>query len=162
MREISFAIALAGLAITGFVPQQLSAQDTLRIDARSVESEVLAVMAEMREAAESLDAEALYAHVVDTSTPPIIEDGRMALTRSEALQATLQGLRGLDSLAYTYEYQTATVLSATLALCIGAGSATAKLADGRTISAPFAETIVFSRQYGQWMVLHAHRSAPDQ
>lgn len=127
-----------------------------------VEAEIQAVHAEMRQAAERLDIRALYAHVVDGETPPIIEDGRLAETRAAALARTQQAFRALTSVGYTYTRESVTVLSPTTALWIAAGTAWAVLADGRRIEAPFAESIVFVRRDGRWMVLHAHRSAPSR
>jgi ketosteroid isomerase-like protein len=125
-----------------------------------IEAAIRAVQAQMQRAAERLDAPALYAHVVDGPTPPVIENGQLADTRVAALARTAQGFQALTSVSYTYTRQSITVLSATTALWIGVGTASAVLADGRTIDAPFAESIVFVERDGQWMVLHAHRSGP--
>jgi ketosteroid isomerase-like protein len=127
---------------------------------QSIETEIRAVHAQMSQAAERLEAEALFAFVLDTDTPPIIEDGRVAPTRTAAHQNTAQGLRGLTRLSYTYTRQNITVISPTTVLWVGEGTASATLQDGREIAAPFAETIVFVRLDNQWKVLHAHRSAP--
>jgi ketosteroid isomerase-like protein len=114
----------------------------------------------MRSAAERLDAAALYAHVLDTATPPIIENGALAETWGAALARTTRGFQGLTGVGYTYTRQSITALSPTIALWVAAGTATATLADGRQVSAPFAETMVFVQRDGQWKVLHAHRSSP--
>ena len=127
----------------------------------AIEAEIRATHARMRQAAENLDAAALFAYVSDSSTPPIIEDGELAATRAAALERTTAGLRQLTKLSYTYRRDNVTVLSANTALWVAEGLATATLVDGRAISAPFAETIVFSRAHGHWKVLHAHRSAPN-
>ena len=126
------------------------------------EAAIRAVQAQMQRAAERLDAPALYAHVVDGPTPPIIENGQPAETRAVALARTAQGFQALTSVSYTHTRQSITLLSPTTALWIGVGTATAVLADGRTIATPFAESIVFVERDGQWMVLHAHRSVPRQ
>jgi ketosteroid isomerase-like protein len=129
---------------------------------QDVESAIRAAHAEMQRAAERLDGAALYALVLDTSTPPIIENGELADTWTAALARTTQGLRGLTRLAYTYTRQSITVLSPTTALWIGVGTASATLTDGRQIEAPFAETVVFAQRDGHWKVLHAHRSVPNR
>ena len=129
---------------------------------QAIEKAILSVHAEMKKAAENLDAEALYDHVLDTGTPPIVEDGRLARTRQDAAQSTKRGLQGLKKLSYSYDRHHVTVISPTAALWVAEGSALATIADGREISAPFAETIVFVQRDGQWKVLHAHRSAPNQ
>jgi hypothetical protein len=104
----------------------------------------------------------LYGYVLDGATPPIIENGRLADTRAAALTRTTQGFQALTSLGYTYTRESITVLSPSTALWVGAGTASVILDDGRHIDAPFAETVVFVQRDGQWRVLHAHRSAPDQ
>jgi len=129
---------------------------------QDVEAAIRAVHAQMQRAAERLDAAALYAHVLDTATPPIIENGRLADTWAAALARTAQGLQGLTSLRYTYTRESITVLSPTAALWTGVGTSSATLADGRQIDAPFAETVVFVQRDGQWKVLHAHRSVPNR
>jgi ketosteroid isomerase-like protein len=127
-----------------------------------VEAAIRAVQTELRRAAERLDAPALYAHVVDGDTPPIIENGRLAQTWDAARARTAQGFQSLASVRYAYTSERITVLSATAALWIAEGTASATLADGRRIEALFAQSIVFVLRDGRWQVLHAHRSAPNR
>lgn len=128
----------------------------------TIETAIRAAHAEMRRAAEKLDASALFGHVLDTTgTPPIIENGRVAQTRAEALERTATGLSQLSALAYAYAHDNITVLSPTAALWVADGTASATLKDGRRIDAPFAETVLFVQKDGQWKVLHAHRSSPN-
>jgi ketosteroid isomerase-like protein len=126
-----------------------------------VEAEIRATHAQMKLAAENLDAAALYSYVANTTTPPVIEDGQLAPTHAAALQRTTAGLQQVSRLSYTYARDNVTVLSRNVALWVAEGTASATLIDGRTISAPFAETIVFSREDGRWTVRHAHRSTPN-
>jgi ketosteroid isomerase-like protein len=119
-------------------------------------------LAEMRTAAERMDAEALYAFVLDTRVPPVIENGELAATRQVALERTTLDFQGLASLAYAYEQESIVLLSATTALWIGSGTARARLEDGRELSVPFAETVVLLEDAGRWKVLHAHRSVPNR
>ena len=154
-------IILTKLCLVSFFPGVLLAQDESK-ESEAIKSAIRDVQAEMRQASEALDAEAIYAHVLDAPMPPIIEDGRLRRTRSEALRSTAEGLQGLYSLSYTYASEHITVLSPKAALWVGTGSAAATLRDGRQISAPFAETIVFVNRGGEWKVLHAHRSAPGE
>ncbi len=152
MRTIHIAIITAALISTGSMSGDR--QDT-------TEAAIRAVHAQMRQAAEKLDAEALYAFVLDTSTPPIIENGRMAPTRAAALQRTISGIQQLAAVSYTYANQNITMLSPSTALWVAEGTASGTLKDGRQISAPFAETVVFVQREGQWRVVHAHRSSPN-
>jgi ketosteroid isomerase-like protein len=92
----------------------------------------------------------------------IIEDGHIRWTRQEASSSTRQGLQGLKDLSYTYTQKYVTEVSPAVTLWVGEGTSAATLQDGRQISAPFAETIVFVQRDGQWKVLHAHRSVPNR
>ena len=120
------------------------------------------VHAKMKQAAERRNVDALYEHVLERDKGVIIEDGRIRWTRQEALNSTRQGLQGLKDLSYAYTQKYVTVISPTVALWVGEGTSSATLEDGRQISMPFAETIVFVQKYGQWKVLHAHRSVPNR
>ncbi len=157
-----FIAIIAGVLLsTAFVSgdrQQPSAGGPAR---GGTEAAIQAVHLQMRQAAEKLDAEALYAFVLDTATPPIIEDGQMAPTRAAALRRTVAGLGALTSLSYAYTNHNITVLSPTTVLWVAEGTASGTLKDGRSVEAPFAETIVFVQREGQWKVLHAHRSSPN-
>ena len=125
-----------------------------------IEKAILKVQSAMQKAAEKLDADALYKYVLDTDKGAIIENGRLFLTREDALESTKRGLKGLKALSYSYSRKYITVMSPTSALWVGEGTTTATIADGRQITSPFAESIVFVNRGGKWRVLHAHRSAP--
>ena len=141
------------------LPHALIGQERSDQKNQTIESEIRTAMRHMRTAAETFDADALYAHVLDTTTPPIIEDGRLAESWSEALENTRRGLKGIERLSYTYSHESVTVLSDSAALWVGEGNTSATLQDGRQIAAAFAETVVFVSDKNQWKVLHAHRSA---
>ena len=161
MTRLRIAIILVALASIGLAPRNLRAQDDSSSENEAVETAIRSVMREMRQAAEQRDAGALYAHVLESGIPPIIEDGRLAPTREAALESTAQGFRGLANLSYAYERESITAVASNTVLWVGSGTASATLDDGRQISAPFAETIVFVKHANQWKVLHAHRSAPN-
>jgi hypothetical protein len=129
---------------------------------KNIEKAILKVHSAMKKAGEKLDADALYKYVLDTDKGAIIENGRLFLTRKDALNSTKQGLKGLKDLSYAYTRKHITVISPTSALWVGEGAAIATLEDGRRISSPFAESIVFVNKGGKWKVIHAHRSAPFQ
>jgi ketosteroid isomerase-like protein len=129
---------------------------------QAIESAILDVHAKMKQAAEQRDVEALYKYVLEMDKGVIIEDGRIRWTRQEALNSTRQGLQGLKDLSYTYTQKYVTVISPTVALWVGKGTSSATLEDGRQISVPFAESIVFVQKNGQWKVFHAHRSFPNR
>ena len=116
----------------------------------------------MRDAAERMESEALFAFVLDTRVPHVIENRTLASTRRVALERTTLGLQGIASLSYAYAHESIVMLSETTALWIGSGTTSARLEDGRELSIPFAETIVLVEDAGRWKVLHAHRSVPNR
>jgi hypothetical protein len=129
---------------------------------QAIEKAIGEVHAKMKHAAEQRDTDSLYEYVLDMDKGVIIEDGRILRTRQEALSSTRKGMQGLKNLSYTYTQKYVTPISETAALWVGEGTSSATLQDGRQVSAPFAETIVFVMKGGHWKVLHAHRSAPGR
>ncbi|MHC4310821.1 MAG: nuclear transport factor 2 family protein [Planctomycetota bacterium] len=136
--------------------------DTAKEQQTAIEKAILKVHVAMMKAAENLDAEALYSHVLDMNKGVIIQDGRVLKTRQEALNATKEGLQGLKDISYTYNQKHITLISPTVALWVADGTTSATIIeDGREINVDFAESIIFIQKDGQWKVFHAHRSVPN-
>ncbi|MCL4705462.1 nuclear transport factor 2 family protein [bacterium] len=129
---------------------------------QTIEQAIIDTQAKMQQAAQRGDVDALYAYVLEMDKGVIIEDGRIRWTRQDALNATKQGLQGLKDLVYSYTKKNVTAISPDAALWVGEGTSSATLQDGRKISVPFAESILFVQKEGQWKVFHAHRSVPNQ
>jgi ketosteroid isomerase-like protein len=162
MISLRFVVAAALVGVIAGDSTSLPGQAIPAPPPPAAEMAIRSSFAEMRAAAERMDVEALYAFVLDTSVPPIIENGELAATRQVALERTTRDFRGLASLAYAYEHESIILLSATTALWIGSGTARARLEDGREFSVPFVETVVLLEDAGRWKVLHAHRSVPNR
>jgi len=129
---------------------------------KAIEKAILQVHSDMVKAAESMDANALYSHVLDMNKGVIVQDGTILKTRQEALDVTKQGLQGFKDISYKFNQKHITVISPTIALWVADGTTSATIIeDGREINVAFAETIVFVQKDGQWKVLHAHRSVPN-
>lgn len=128
---------------------------------QAIEKAILKVHEDMKMAAQKLDVETLYSHVLD-SKGPIIEDGRLRRTRQEALDSTKQGFQRITNLSYTYNHKNITMISPTVVLWVAEGTSLSTIEDGRKFFVTFAETIVFVQRDGQWKVLHAHRSIPNE
>jgi len=129
---------------------------------KAIEQEILKVHVAMVKAAESSDVEGLYSYVLDECKGVIVQDGRIMMTRQESLDATKQGIGLLKDISYKFNKKHITVMSPTLALWVADGTTSVTIVeDGRQLSMPFAETIVFVQKDGQWKVLHAHRSIPN-
>ena len=136
--------------------------DTTSEQQQIIERLIMEVHAAMMKAAENLDAEALYSHVLDMNKGVIIQDGRVLKTRQEALNATKEGLQGLKDISYTYKQKHITVISPTVALWVADGTTSATIIEnGREINVDFAESIIFIQKDEQWKVFHAHRSVPN-
>lgn len=129
---------------------------------QAIEQAIVDAQAKMQQAAQQGDVDALYKFVLEMDKGVIIEDGRIRWTRQEALNSTKQGLQGLKDLSNVYTQKHITVISPAMALWVGEGTSSAILQDGRQISAPFAESILFVQKDGQWKVFHAHRSVPNR
>ena len=156
-----FVLAAALIAAMTGGPPSLFGQIIPEPTPPATEASIRSSLGEMRAAAERMDAEALYAFVLDTRVPPVIENGVLASTRQVALERTALGFLGLASLSYSYDHESIVMLSPTTALWIGGGTGSARLEDGRELSLPFAETVVLVADAGLWKVLHAHRSVPN-
>ena len=129
---------------------------------KEIEQDILKVHVEMVKAAENSDPEGLFNHVIDGCKGVIVQDGRITMTRQEALDATKQGLAGLRDISYTFNNKHITVISPTLAVWVADGTTSATvIEDGRQLNISFAETIIFTLKDGQWKVFHAHRSVPN-
>ena len=107
-----------------------------------------------------MDPDKVFSFVLENDRGALVQDGKLFLTREEALQSTKQGFKGLDEVSYQFERQHITLLSATVALATGEGVSSATTNDGRTFSTRFAQTVVLKLTNGEWKVFHAHRSLP--
>ncbi len=125
-----------------------------------VEKAILNRLQEIQNAAQALDPEKVFSFVVENDRGALVQNGKLFLTRKEALDSTKQGFRGLQKVDYNFTQQHVTLLSPTVALVVGEGSSSAATLDGRTFSRPFAQSVVLVLTNGGWRVFHAHRSFP--
>ena len=158
--------ALRVLLLLAYIPVVWIAQNNPKQvpadQQQAIERAIVDAHAKMQQAARQGDIDALYEYVLEMDKGVIIEDGRLRQTRQEALEATRQGMQGLKDLSYSYTQKYITVISPTVVLWVGEGTSSATLKDGRQVSVPFAETIVFMLKDGKWKGLHAHRSIPNR
>ena len=125
-----------------------------------VRQAVLARLTEIQSAAQALDPDKVFSFVLENDGGALAQNGKLFLTRKEALAFTKQGFQGLQKVSYQFDEQHVTVLSPTIALATGEGSSSATLDDGRTLSTRFAQSVIFVLTNGEWKVLHSHRSFP--
>ena len=126
-----------------------------------VEKAVLEAHARILEADQALDADLMFASILENGPGTIIQ-GAQLLTRQEALESVKDGMRGVTKVKRTFDQTRVTVLGPDTALLVGHGTTRITLDDRRTIERPFAVSMVFVLRDGQWKVLHGHFSAPDR
>jgi hypothetical protein len=92
----------------------------------------------------------------------IAQNGRVFLTRSNALESTRESFESLRNagarLEYRFDYQHVAMLSPTIALATGEGATIVTTADGKISKTPFAQSVLLVLANGDWKVFHAHRS----
>jgi uncharacterized protein (TIGR02246 family) len=151
---------MAAAVLVGVTVFQVFAnrQHRINLAGAAVEQRILAAHQQMVNAAESLDAEALYANVIDSPTF-LLTDGQL-LSRSAALEQTRAGFRRLTRLKYAIRERHIDVLSPSLALVILTGTIHSETRDGRSAATEFAQTQLLTLREGRWQVLHTHQSNP--
>jgi uncharacterized protein (TIGR02246 family) len=131
-----------------------------RDETKSIEEAVLAANAEMTQAAEALDADRLFAYMLETDKGSVVLNGLVMATRQEALERVRSSLRGVGRIQYRWKRQSVTVLSPEIALLTAEGESTATTTTGDVFTTPFAQTVVFVMRAGRWKAIHAHQSSP--
>jgi ketosteroid isomerase-like protein len=139
------------------VSQGQSGKDSAPAD---VQKAVRARLTEIQDAAQALDPEKVFSFVLENDQGALAQNGKLFLTRKEALEATKQGFQRLQKVEYRFDQQHVASLSPTIALATGEGSTTATTDDGRTFTTRFAQSVIFVLTNGEWKVFHSHRSFP--
>lgn len=135
-------------------------QSTKNSASPDIQKAVLARLAEIQSAAQALDPDKVFSFVLENDAGALAQNGKLFLTRKDALESTKQGFRGLQKVSYQLDEQHVTLLSPTVALATGEGSSSATLDDGRILTTRFAQSVVFVLTNGEWKVFHSHRSFP--
>jgi ketosteroid isomerase-like protein len=158
-------LALTLLAFVAWVcgaPTLRPADPTPAPDA-AIEQAVLAANAEMIAAANRLDVDAFFDHIVDSDRGLIVQNGVIFRTRREAYEAVKRGLQGVAKIDRRMDSPQITVIAPGAVLLVADGSVKATLADGREMNSRFAVSLVFVLRDGRWKVLHGHYSMlPDR
>lgn len=128
---------------------------------KSIEKAVLETHAKMMKAEKALDADKFFEHILDFDNGMIIQDGTMFKTRQDALNVVTAGFQGTTKVERTYDRTYVTVISPEVALLTGNGTSSVTLPDGRTLTGPFAASMVFVLRDGQWRLLQGHYSTPN-
>jgi hypothetical protein len=153
---ITLATASALLIIVAVTASQ--GQSSKHPTSPEIEKAVLARLAEIQAAAQALDPAKVFSFVLENEAGALAQNGRLYLTRQEALESTKRGFQGLQKVDYRFDQQHVTLLSPTVALAVGEGSSATTTEDGRTFTTRFAQSVVLVLTNSQWNVFHAHRS----
>lgn len=153
---IGFASALIIIAAVA-VSQGQSARTPTSPDPQKA---VLSRLTEIQTAAQALDPDKVFSFVLENDAGAMAQNGRLFLTRKDALESTKRGFQRLQKVSYQFDEQHVTLLSPSIALATGAGTSSATLDDGRTVNTRFAQSVVLVLTNGEWKVFHAHRSFP--
>lgn len=152
------------VAAGAFLPLLLIFGCALSADVASeqpaIEKAVLEAMAKIEAAAENVDAGSFSDIVLPEGS--VILNGRLFASREEAQRSVEQAYQGVEKQDINFRRKHVTVVSPTVALVTADADSSAKLVDGRTISATSAWTVLFVLKDGQWKVLHAHTSVPPR
>ena len=135
-------------------------QANKNVAAPELQKAVLARLAEIQNAAQALDSDKVFSFVLENDEGALAQNGKLFLTRKEALESTRQRFQRLQKVDYRFDQQHVTLLSPTIALATGEGSSSATTEDGRTFTTRFAQSVVLVLTNGEWKVFHAHRSFP--
>jgi hypothetical protein len=151
-------VSAFGIVVAVAASQGQSSKNSTSSD---VQKAVLARLLEIQNAAQSLDPDKVFSFVLENDAGALAQNGKLFLTRKEALESTKRGFQGLQKVSYRFDEQHVTALSPTVALVTGEGSSSATLDDGRTLTTRFAQSVVLVLTNGEWQVLHSHRSFPS-
>jgi hypothetical protein len=155
-------IASAGILAVAVIASISHGQAAKRSDPPNVEKAVLARLDEIQNAAQALDADKVFSFVLENDQGALVQNGKLFLTRKNALDSTQKGFQGLQKVDYQFSQQRVTLLSPAVALVVGEGSSSATTDDGRTFTTPFAQSVVLILTNAEWKVFHAHRSFPPR
>jgi len=154
MAGVSVLMVVSILAVS----QGQSSQNSASLEA---EKAVLARLSEIQDAAQTLDPDKVFSFVLENNHGSLVQNGKLFLTREEALESIRRGFQGLEKVDYRFDQQYVTLLSPTVALAVGEGVSSATADDGRTFTTQFAQSVVFVLTDGEWKMFHAHRSFPS-
>ena len=156
--NIEVLVLVAAVFVVAALISTIQGQATKPTHSTDPEKAVLARLEEIQSAAQGLDPDKVFSMVLENDKGALVQNGRLFLTRKEALDSTKQGFQGLQKVEYKFDQQQVTMLSPSIALAVGEGSSSATTLDGRSFQTPFAQSVVMILTNGEWKVLHAHRS----
>jgi hypothetical protein len=165
MKNISIKFLLAAAAMVSVTVALIA--DSQKAPASNaappdIEKAILARLNDIQSAGQALDADKVFSFVLENDAGVIAQNGRVFLTRSNALDSLRQSYESFRNtgarLDYHFDSQHVTLLSPSIALAIGEGTTSVRSEDGRNTKVPFAQSVLLVLTNGDWKVFHAHYS----
>ena len=165
MKNISLKFFLAAAAVVSVMLALMADSQKaapLNPTPPEVEKAILARLNDIQSAGEALDADKVFSFVLENDAGVIAQNGRVFLTRSNALESLRQNYESFRNsgarVNYHFDFQHVTMLSPSIALAIGEGTTSVTSEDGRNTKVEFAQSVLLVQTNGDWKVFHAHRS----
>ncbi|MEO8596895.1 MAG: nuclear transport factor 2 family protein [Candidatus Solibacter sp.] len=139
----------------------LPAQDIAPAVRDRIEKAVLEVNAQMTAASEDLDIDRLFSYVLPNERGSIVLNGKLYVTREEALAAVKSAARGGATVKYAWKKLLVTVISPSTALLVAEGESVIRPDSDseHPVVTPFVQSLLFVLADGKWKALHAHQTA---
>jgi uncharacterized protein (TIGR02246 family) len=151
---------LVSLALLFLTARCGAAGSTAATSPTAIKADVIAAYRASATAAEALDVDTLVGALAENEEGALVINGRLILTRQEAVATTRANFRGLRKIKYDLGPQHVTLLAPDTALLVATGTVTGEAESGQTFTRAFAHTVVYQRRDGVWRVLHSHQSNP--
>ena len=161
MKKSSICIfAFLGLAL--LMGSNESTRDSVTAEqAVAIEKAILQTHDKIIAAAEKRDADEMFSYIAENDKGCIIQDGRLIMTRQEALDSVKQSFAGTTNVHYDFRQRNVKVLSPTIAILTAVGNVTVTFESGQSFTSEFANTSVFVLQDNAWKIIHGHHSVPN-
>ena len=110
--------------------------------------------------ASGTDVDRFFADILDFNNGMIIQNGTLFKTRQEAYDTVKKGFEGVAKVQRDCDQTYVKVLSPRHVLLTGTGVTKISLENGQSFNSPFAVSLVFQLDHGQWKLLQGHYSVP--
>jgi len=151
-------IATVTLLLTIGLSIKSESQNLSESQKEQIKKEVDAVFQKMIGYAEDMDYDKLTEGVDDNNKVGFITNGKYYTDYATLLQDVKAIIRGVDHQDITIKTKKLTVLSDNNVLLTASGEASAKIDDGRVITALFNWSFVYQKINNSWKVIYSHQS----
>ena len=120
-----------------------------------IEKAILDVHTQLVTAAENRDADAMFAYILD-SDETVIQTGNTVQNRQQALESVRNSFQQFSKIQYEFQQKQVTVLSPTSAEMTVKGKSIDTTHDGRVLTFPFTQKLLFVLTDDGWEIKTAH------